>query len=202
MRTIFYHNSVEIYDVPKYSELRARARKKKFNNRALGLFASTQRVGLDHYGDQQYQFQLNFNSTIIEVDPRVLQSSASWDYFCGLRRGWMTSGVDAIKYRGDKAAADWDLVVLNFAAIEHWDRMRWENAFFQGMPKAERERLLLLSKTGDLDALSAAFCCRLAPLGSIFWIDQYDRLDNGRPLLPMALRALDHALEVSSKMEF
>ena len=197
MRSYYYHNSAEVFDRPSYTELTKRARGKKYANRALGLFASTERVGLEHYGDQQYQFQLALNSVVIEADFKVLERAASWSYFEGLRRGWITAGVDAVKCRADKSSAHWLLIVLNFDAIEHWDRMRWENAFFQGMRQGEREDLLAGALDGDLGALLAAFCCRLAPMGSVFWMDQYERLEAGKDLSPAAVAALGHALQVS-----
>lgn len=197
MRSLFYHNSNDVFDEPSYFEVSKRGRLKPYKNRALGLFASTKRQGLDHYGPQQYQFQLGMNSTVIEVDFKMIQRSASWEYFYGLRRGLLTAGIDAIKSRPAPSDADWMLIVLNFDVIEFWDRMRWENAFYQGMAITERHALLTSARTGDLDALCAAFCCRLAPMGSVFWVEQYERLDAGKQLTKPAQDALEDALKIT-----
>ena len=197
MRSRFYHNSNDVFDEPSYFEVAKRGRTKRYKNRALGLFASTKRQGLDHYGPQQYQFQLGLNSTVIELDFKMIQRSASWDYFYGIRRGLLAAGVDAIKARPDVSDADGMLIVLNFEAIEFWDRMRWENAFFQGMAVKDRLALLERARSGDLDALCEAFCVNLAPMGSVFWLDQYERLDGEKPLVKAAEDALDDAIKMT-----
>lgn len=197
MRTHFYHNSPEIFDAPAYKKLCERARSKKYQNRALGLFASTLRVGLDHYGEHQYSFQMALNSTVIETPYKAISRVGSWDYFEGMRRAFMLSGVDALKSKPDPAAADYLLVVLNFDAIDFWERMRWENAFYQGMRPADRTALLEKALTGDLQSLLDAFCPRLAPMGSCFWMDEYQWIDDGKPMRPAAVSALKHALKIS-----
>lgn len=200
MRTQFYHNSPEIYDKPLYSKLTDAAADKPFSNRYLGLFASTQREGLEHYGTNEYRFQLAMNSTVIELPFETLHRAAPHQYYRGLRRGLMAAGVDAIKAKPDMAAADYILVVLDFNIIEFWERARWENAFYQGMQASRRQGLLARAAEGDLEALLAAFCPTLAPMGSVFWMDEYERLDGGAELSPAAAAALADAQFISAQM--
>lgn len=200
MRSQFYHNSPAVFDDPSYSESLLRSEGRPYQNRVLGLYATTAWVGVDVYGPQQYRFQLAINSVVCEVPSSVIGRNASRDYFKGLRRGWMLAGIDAVKYRPVKSKAgtleaDWTLIVLNYDVIEFWERLRWENAFYQGMSIKHRTDLLKRSLDGDLDALTDAFCCVLAPMGSQFWVDQYERLERGDSLTAPAIDALKDALK-------
>jgi len=197
MRTQFYHNSKDIFDRPSYSKMAERFKDKRFCNRALGLFASTQRVGLEYYGEHQYRFQMAMNSAVIEVPAALINRNASHEYFRGLRRAYLSANIDAIKFKTAPSLADYILVVINFDSVEFWERARWENAFYQGMTAARREALLQASIAGDLEALLAAFCPRLAPMGSVFWEEAYQRLDDGQALGKQAVLALEDALRVS-----
>ena len=197
MRQFLYHNSEILYDQPKYHEMRKLGAKKRYHNRVLGLYSSTARVELEYYGPFQYRFQLAMNSTVIEVPHSTLQRSASADYYLGLRRGWMQTGVDAVRTKPENGGHEWQVIVLNFDCIEFWDRLRWEHAWYQGMSLEKRLGHLQNALGGEFEGLAAAFCSTYAPMGSLFWERQYMNIDEGRGLDSAAKSALAHAIEIT-----
>jgi len=189
----YYHASPFVFDEPNYTKLSKIADSKAYGNRHLGLFAQTDVVGQDVYGQHFYNFQLAPLTTVLEVSESSIRRSRNKDYYEGMRRAYLAVGVDVLKTNLDED--EHMIIVLNFDKIQYWERAHWKHAFYRSMPKAVRLDKVKKGLKGDLFALAEAFCCNRAPMGGGFWLDQYQRLEDGKKLTNVAIDNLKDALD-------